>query len=198
MADVQPRRNAPDGWGSLRAYARHRRSKGLAGGSHEAVRRAIESGRITPPDSRGWLSFERADAEWGERTAFRVDFYAPRVRRAIEELPLRADGHPDFTAISDLAVRCRTARDYWAAADREQRVRVARGELLEMQRVEVAVAHFAVRWRQEVFQVAPRLIPRLLGETDPKAIGELLRAELKAVCDAADDRMPKVMEACNG
>lgn len=46
---------------SIRAYARHR------GVSHVAVKKAIDTGRITP-EADGTLDPERADREWAENT----------------------------------------------------------------------------------------------------------------------------------
>lgn len=46
---------------SIRAYARHR------GVSHVAVKKAIDTGRITP-EADGSLDPERADREWAENT----------------------------------------------------------------------------------------------------------------------------------
>jgi hypothetical protein len=47
---------------SIRAYARHR------GVSHVAVKKAIETGRITP-ESDGTIEPNRADLEWAQNTA---------------------------------------------------------------------------------------------------------------------------------
>jgi hypothetical protein len=52
---------------SLRAYAAHRSALGLPGGSHTAVRKAIQSGRITP-ESDGTIEPARADAQWAGQT----------------------------------------------------------------------------------------------------------------------------------
>lgn len=52
---------------SIRAYAQSRAVRGLPGGSHTAVRKAIASGRVTPePD--GTIDPERADAQWSGQT----------------------------------------------------------------------------------------------------------------------------------
>lgn len=50
---------------SLRAYARHRKDAGLAGGTLRAIQVAIKSGRLSKaltPD--GQISVDAADAEW--------------------------------------------------------------------------------------------------------------------------------------
>lgn len=52
---------------SIRAYAQSRAARGLPGGSHTAVRKAIAAGRVTPePD--GTIDPERADAQWSGQT----------------------------------------------------------------------------------------------------------------------------------
>lgn len=52
---------------SIRAYAASRKERGLPGGSHTAVRKAIATGRITAlPD--GTIDPEQADREWGAQT----------------------------------------------------------------------------------------------------------------------------------
>lgn len=52
---------------SIREYARHRAALGLPGGSHTAVRKAIQTDRITAePD--GTIDIVRADAQWAGQT----------------------------------------------------------------------------------------------------------------------------------
>ena len=52
---------------SIREYARSRAERGLPGASHTAVRKAIQSGRITAePD--GTIDPERVDAQWAGQT----------------------------------------------------------------------------------------------------------------------------------
>lgn len=48
----------------IREYARHRKALGLPGGTHEAVRGAVDTGRV-PVDARGVIvDFAAADAAW--------------------------------------------------------------------------------------------------------------------------------------
>ncbi|MGY6704898.1 elements of external origin [Roseinatronobacter sp.] len=52
---------------SIRAYAQSRAARGLPGGSHTAVRKAIAAGRVTP-EADGTIDPERADAQWSGQT----------------------------------------------------------------------------------------------------------------------------------
>ncbi|HUM15845.1 MAG TPA: hypothetical protein VL086_09155 [Candidatus Nitrosotalea sp.] len=69
---------------TLRAYARHRRAKGLPGGSLEAVRKALRRGWIqAEPDGR--IEPSRADRYWAALTVERVSIYRPGTRRLKSE-----------------------------------------------------------------------------------------------------------------
>lgn len=52
----------------IREYARHRADRGLPGGTHQAVREAIQAGRISVDGNGAIVDFERADAEWAAST----------------------------------------------------------------------------------------------------------------------------------
>jgi hypothetical protein len=66
---------------SLRGYARHRRRRGLPGATLNAVRTAVEYGRISRrPD--GLIDVAAADRAWLENTIH--DRRPPRTRRPIE------------------------------------------------------------------------------------------------------------------
>ena len=51
---------------SIRGYAAHRKAKGLPGGTHGAVRKAIETGRVKLVD--GKVDPDQADADWVRKT----------------------------------------------------------------------------------------------------------------------------------
>jgi len=58
---------------NLAEYAGHRKAKGLRGGSHVAVLKAIQSGRLTSPavsrNGRNWIiDPSLADAQWADNT----------------------------------------------------------------------------------------------------------------------------------
>jgi hypothetical protein len=56
--------------GSLNAYAKHRKSAGLIGGTLQGVQKAVASGRITVTrqGANYVVDFDRADAEWASNT----------------------------------------------------------------------------------------------------------------------------------
>ena len=63
---------------SIRAYARHR------GVSHVAVKKAIDTGRITPlPD--GTIDPDTADAQWAQNTLQPRKAAAPKVKERLRD-----------------------------------------------------------------------------------------------------------------
>jgi hypothetical protein len=69
---------------SKRAYARHRKSKGLSGGSLQAVQRALRRGWIHALPS-GLIDPVRADEAWAALHVPRVSIYLPGTRRLKSE-----------------------------------------------------------------------------------------------------------------
>ena len=79
---------------SIRAYARHR------GVSHVAVKKAIDTGRITA-QSDGTIDPEAADAQWAQNTLQPRKAAAPKVSNAkARELPEREAPEPSTPALS--------------------------------------------------------------------------------------------------
>ena len=72
MQPVQPVQPAATLTGGIRAYAKYRRARGLPGGNHESVRRAIASERLERSvrivDGATRIDFALADREWADNT----------------------------------------------------------------------------------------------------------------------------------
>src|ERR1039457_4331889 len=102
---------------SLRAYARHRRSEGLPGGSPAALAKAIASGRIMRlPDGR--IDWDAADAASDRNTAERCPAdgsHSTAKTGSRREAPARGDRAAEFRRGADwLFHRIRTtARKLW-------------------------------------------------------------------------------------
>ena len=72
---------------SIRAYARHR------GVSHVAVKKAIDTGRITPL-ADGTIDPDAADAQWAQNTLQPRKAAAPETANAAKERPQRTVATP--------------------------------------------------------------------------------------------------------
>jgi hypothetical protein len=78
---------------SRRAYAEHRRARGLSGVSDRAVRKAIATGRIAL-EADGGIDAAAADRQWAASTAPRATLQTGR-RLAVTASAIRAGQAPD-------------------------------------------------------------------------------------------------------
>jgi hypothetical protein len=112
------------------AYARHRQERGLPGGSHQAVLKAIADGRISAPAVRRegvqWLiEPDLADRQWAERTIQRVR-NDPSVSHAQVEKQTAINGIPALNVSKSVKAAIDAQR---AEAD----LKMARIELEQLQ-----------------------------------------------------------------
>ena len=121
---------------SIRAYARHR------GVSHVAVKKAIDSGRITP-EADGTLDPQRADAEWAKNTeAPRAGTRARPVRAAVpQETAASApagDTHNALPTGGASLLQARTVNEVVKAQTNKVRLAQLKGDLVDRAQ---AIAH---------------------------------------------------------
>lgn len=179
---------------SLRAYARHRSQAGLSGTSAEAVRRAIQSGRLEQSvvivqTARGKepkiADAGAADAEWARKTRQKADNPEGEMEPAAEEGPEEE--------ITYNEARRRREIETW----RQMRVKrqvdeldltKRRGELIEVDeaRAHVIERYTTVKTRllgvpSRAVQRAPELAPHVL------IIEELIREALEELADGGGE-----------
>ena len=121
---------------SIRAYARHR------GVSHVAVKKAIDTGRITP-EADGTIEPNRADLEWAQNTvAARKPAAAKAASPAAE--PVRQSSTPVEPVAAPLSaggtslLQARTVNEVVKAQTNKVRLARLKGELVDRSQ---AVAH---------------------------------------------------------
>lgn len=61
------------GFVTMAEYARHRKERGLPGGSRVAVLKAVSSGRITAHGTKKLIFVQQADQQWEKNTRFKID-----------------------------------------------------------------------------------------------------------------------------
>ncbi len=122
---------------SIRAYARHR------GVSHVAVKKAIDSGRITPePD--GTIEPNRADLEWAQNTVSARKPATPKATPAAAE-PSRAratepaePAAPVLSTGGTSLLQARTVNEVVKAQTNKVRLAQLKGDLVDRSQ---AIAH---------------------------------------------------------
>lgn len=168
---------------SIRAYAQHRAAQGLPGASHTAVRKAIQTGRISQePD--GTLDPVRADAQWAgqtdpakQRGAGSAAVSGPRVGRvATKPVPqaaidavhdtLRDTGvDPEPEAGGQVSfMRARMANEVLKAQLQKERLKRERGEVVDRARATTLVFDLARRERDAWIGWPPRVAANLAAE----------------------------------
>lgn len=175
---------------SRRAYAVHRKERGLPGGSHTAVNKALETGRIAlEPD--GTIDPAKADAQWerGTNAAFQRsdDSIAQGLDRARETVsaderrPVPAAAAAAVQAApseaaADLGVgqavtyaKARAAREAIMAQQAKLRLQVMRGELVDRKAATHHVFDLARKERDHWLQLPARVAANMAAALDVDA-----------------------------
>ena len=123
---------------SIRAYARHR------GVSHVAVKKAIDTGRITP-EGDGTINADRADRDWEQNTASpRKPATKARAAPPVDEVPRAPSREPADPATPTLStggtslLQARTVNEVVKAQTNKVRLARLKGELIDRPQ---AIAH---------------------------------------------------------
>ena len=121
---------------SIRAYARHR------GVSHVAVKKAIDTGRITP-ESDGTIEPNRADLEWAQNTVAARQPAATKTAAPAAE-PVRQSSTPVEPVAAPLSaggtslLQARTVNEVVKAQTNKVRLAQLKGDLVDRSQ---AIAH---------------------------------------------------------
>lgn len=159
---------------AVRAYARHRKAAGLAGGTHHAVQVAIESGRLSrslTPDGKKIADVAAADAEWAATT---------HVDRIPLSGPTAAGESPPELAES------RARREAAQAALAEIELAEKRGELVPAIEVESKLVNVFAQCKTKLLAVASRARQR-----DPALTGPQIELFRTLIREALDDLASK-------
>ena len=151
---------------SLRAYAASRKERGLPGGTHGAVRKAIASKRITLVD--GKFDPGVVDYQWARRT----EQYAanlPAGARAAAD---------DGGSYADAKLRTERVR----AQLLELELAEKNGVLIDAERVRRVTFEKARVARDALMSLPARLSAQLAAETEQMKIHDLLTVEIHRIC----------------
>ena len=170
---------------SIRAYARHR------GVSHVAVKKAIDTGRITAlPD--GTIDPDAADAQWARNTlqprkaVEPAKVSSPKARPATGDVPPQRDapepGTPPLSAGGTSLLQARTVNEVVKAQTNKVRLARLKGELVERSQVVAHVFKLA-RDERDAWLNWPARVSAQMAATlavDPHAMHLALEAAVRA------------------
>ncbi|MFB3909970.1 MAG: hypothetical protein ACE15D_16380 [Candidatus Eisenbacteria bacterium] len=155
---------------SIRAYAEHRRGKGLPGHTPWAVQKALKSGRIHK-NAQGKIDAQEADAEWEKRTS-------PARRAAMaagqkaQTLPTELSGGPSYA-------QARAVRELYAARLARLEFEEKSASLVSADQVKVEIFRKARQVRDRMMAIPRRNAARLAAETDARVIERILSEEVR-------------------
>lgn len=170
---MSPKRKGAAAPLSLRAYARHRKERELAGGTLYAVQTAIKSGRLkksVTPDGQ-IASAAAADAEWDATT---------HVDRIPLSGPTSAIGENAASRAPDLA-ESRARREAAEAALAEIELAEKRRELVLAKDVESRLVNVFAQCKTKLLGVAARCRQRDPALTGPQI--ELIESLVREACE---------------
>ena len=172
-------------------YARHRDC------SREAVRKAVESGRISSFGDDKRVDRDLADVQWARNTRARVKPVtmrsssntatapaAPSTQTA--NLPGPADLPPSDTTTAERPQtyeEARRRRELAEAHLAELKLAEQQADLIRVATVRTAVARLAAGLRDSLMQIPGRLAPVLAAESSQTAVHDHLVAELRQVLE---------------
>jgi len=172
--------------GSLSAYARHRKTAHLVGGSLQAVQKAMNAGRINVSKVAGGyvVDFEAADAQWtanthpsqGKDASDRPARHSSAAPRAPAVDQVDADASSNRTA-SQFNVG-RAAKMGYEAGQAELNYRARLGQLVERSKEESRARTLAQEVKDAILGVPDRISALLAGESDPLRVHIMLTDEL--------------------
>jgi len=187
---------------SIRAYARHR------GVSHVAVKKAIDTGRITPlPD--GTIDPVAADAQWAANTTPTRRLVtaepreAPQPAAAVREIPqasakvVREAAEPQTPALSSggtSLLQARTVNEVVKAQTNKVRLARLKGELVDRSQAVAHVFKLARAERDAWLNWPARISAQMaagLG-VDPHVLHVALDAAVRQQLQDLGDFQPKV------
>jgi hypothetical protein len=170
------------------AYARHRKARGLPGGTHVAVLKAIKAGRIeAEPD--GSIDPAKADVAWnantdaGRRRNPRKEVNREEGATAVRAATGRA-GSADTSAPlvgGPSYAQSRAIREAYAARLAKLDYEERSGALVRTDRVKVGWFNALRVVRDRILNLPDRLAPLLAAENDERRVREMLVVELRTV-----------------
>jgi hypothetical protein len=153
---------------SIRAYAEHRRSRNLRGGTPAAVQGALQAGRIRP-NAHGKIDPRKADAEW-ERSTGPVPTAAGRVVAAPAAPGVEAGGRSDRLNYA----QSRAVREAYEARLKRLDYETRLGRMVPADDVKLEAFRRARSLRDRMLAIPCRISGTLAEEADPHVIEQTL------------------------
>ncbi len=160
--------------GSQAAYARHRKERGLIGGTRRAVQKALASGRITA-GSNGQIDFERADRDWEQNLNHRKR----PARREQSQVQPHESSSPSGDISTESFLEAQRRHEWLKVQKEELALCKRRGELAEVSEIEEVWGHIVSATQDRLLGLPGKLAPRLASVVDVHECQQLLDREIR-------------------
>jgi hypothetical protein len=174
--------------GSLRAYAKHRKEKGLIGGSLAAVQKALASNRILK-GSDGKIDFDRADHDW-EQNLNRHKATTRRTKDVVTAGAPEESSAPAGTPMDGNFLEAQRQHEWLKVQKEELALRERRGELLEKTEVEQEWGLLLTTFRNRLLLLPDKVAPRVCVMDDVLSCRVLLEREVREALSALSEYQP--------
>lgn len=174
MAPVRRQKPAPKLL-SQRAYARHRKGRGLVGDSLSAVQRAISSGRIQLVERDGQVGIDpaAADKSWAELTN---PSPSPRRGRKKGEPPPE---DPGGNGSAGSYIGARGEHETLKVEITRLELAKKRGELIDAEAMRQEVGAIARDIRRQLLLIPARIASQVRAAADDRTVEAMLDAEIR-------------------
>ena len=175
---------------TVTAYARHRKDKGLKGGTHQAVKKAIDSARLLKSikeigNKKMIISAVEADKEWDSKTTpeTQIDNNDPEQ----QQLSLEAK------KTSQQYTGARARRLEAQAEIAELELSKLKGELLDLVRARQQLTTIGKELSQAFYNISRSKAAELAAETNPQIIRVTLKKMLDDLANGTIKQLQKVV-----
>lgn len=170
-------------------YARHRKARGLPGGSREAVRKAVDEGRISTIN--GMIDPAVADIQWEQNTRARFSPQASAQPAVAGDLVAQAGGEaPAAPPIAEKAAPvdtgysgARARREIADAEKAELETAKLRGSMVLREDVDRAMFEIGRELRDRLASCARRVAAEVSSMTTAEACEEVIDREHRIVLE---------------
>ena len=179
---------------SIRAYARHR------GVSHVAVKKAIDTGRISQ-ETDGTIDSDLADREWQQNTASpRKPSPAPKIpatpkpARSVAQEPATETPTPTLSAGGTSLLQARTVNEVVKAQTNKVRLARLKGDLVDRSQAVAHVFRLARTERDAWLNWPARITAQMAAklDVDAHALHVALEAAVRDHLQELGDLRPRV------
>lgn len=172
-------KKAPRGL-SVRAYAAHRKQRGLAGGTNWAVTKALRDGRIKR-NREGRIDPKQADAAW-----------------AANSDPARVPGGNGASSATGSLLAQKIAKEELEVQLRRIKIERESGRAVPLDELRPRLFEIVRELRDALLDIGTRIAPDVLSLEDLRAVADLIEGEIRTEINGTVERLREAVGKGDG